>query len=170
MQTHRYFVGLDVDIAAKKVAATIGIAPWKVLAGPATFPDSLEGFQQLLTWLHSYHCLPDETVFCMEPTGSYGEPLTYFLAAQGYSIAIEPLVKVRRTFPEQKRNGFELKSQHIAKYAYRSASALRLWEPSTEMLEQVKTILADSRSARVDEQMRDLLEPQPCIAHDWPCY
>ena len=170
MIARRYFVGVDVDIAAKKIAASIGIAPWKVLAGPAIFSDSLEGFQQMLAWLQGYHCTPSETVFCMEPAGTYGDPLAYFLAAQGYSIAIEPLVKVRRTFPQPKRQEYQSGSELIAKYAFRSFGALRMWEPCTEVLDQVKTILADAPGPQIDEQMRSLLEPQPSIATDWPCY
>ena len=170
MIARRYFVGVDVDIAAKKIAASIGIAPWKVLAGPAIFSDSLEGFQQMLAWLQGYHCTPSETVFCMEPAGTYGDPLAYFLAAQGYSIAIEPLVKVRRTFPQPKRQEYQSGSELIAKYAFRSLGALRMWEPCTEVLDQVKTILADAPGPQIDEQMRSLLEPQPSIATDWPCY
>lgn len=189
MTARRYFCGLDLDIAGEKITASIGIAPWKLLAGPATFSDSLDGHQDLVTWLHSYHCLPNDTVFCIEATGHYAEPLTYFLAAQGYSVAIEPLVKVRRTFPHsQEAQAYEPGSQHIAKYAYRFLNELHLWNPSSETLEQVKQLLnhcdlpgsekGELKSPRqvrrnirtIDVQIRQLLKPQPTIAHDWPCY
>lgn len=189
MTARRYFCGLDLDIAGEKISASLGIAPWKLLAGPVTFSDSLEGHQELVTWLHGYHCMPDDTVFCIEATGHYAEPLTYFLAAQGYSVAIEPLVKVRRTFPQGPRpKEYDPGSQYIAKYAYRFLGELHMWNPSAQVLEQVKLLLKNCdlpgseknksmhlrqgrRNIRtIDVQIRQLLKPQPTIAQDWPCY
>ncbi len=189
MLSRRYFCGLDLDIAGKKISASLGIAPWKLLAGPVTFPDSLEGYQNLVAWLQGYHCMQEETVLCIEATGYCAEPLTYFLAAQGYSVAIEPLVKVRRTCPQASKSGTcQPVSQHIAKYAFRFLSELHLWNPSCEILEKVKHLLASCDLSAgeqigsqgmcqakrdiqtVDLQMRQLLAPQPSIANDWPCY
>lgn len=186
MVTPRYMIGLDPDVAAKKFAASIGITPWKLLAGPMTFSDSLEGFENLLTWLHRYHCIPDDTVFCMPAAGFKGEPLAYFLAARGYSIAIEPFVKVKRALPQRAQD--KLDSEYMSRYAYRFLNELRWWDPPAKVLAQIKVLLsgcdgngsvqgtyenrmeARAQIRAIDEQMRRMLKPAPSITTDWPCY
>ncbi len=135
------FIGLDLDSAARKFDASIGTTPWKLVAGPAAFADSLDGFQELLAWLRSHQCAPAQTVLCMEATGFLGEPLAYFLAAQGYRVAIEPLVKVRRPFRTQERDQSSQDSRQLAEYAYHCLDNLRVWQPSIEKLEQIKALL-----------------------------
>lgn len=184
MFTPTYFIGLDVDIVAENFAAAIGTTPWRLLTGPTTFANSLEGFQELLIWLRTHHCTPKQTVLCMETTGIYGEPLAYFLAAQGYRIAVEPSLKVKRAFPAQGYKNGRL-SPSIAEYAYHFLDQLRFWKPSPEVLGQIKTLLTtgghlsqlqtvpSARKAQLralDAEIRRLVTLQPSVTDDWPCF
>lgn len=171
MTAPTYFIGLDLD-EAKRFAACIVTASWKPLAGPSIFADSLEGYHALLNWLDRYHCVPAQTVVCMEATGFVGEPLAYFLRARDYSVAIEPLVKVRRVFPVQRREQYVLDSQHVAEYAYRHLGKLSLWQPPAEKLERIKALLSeqDEQNLSVDANIRRMLAPRPSLTEEWPCY
>jgi transposase len=170
-----YFVGLDLDSAARQFDAAIGATPWRLIAGPVTFADSLAGFREMLAWLHRYDCAPPQTVACMQAAGFLGEPLAYFLAAQGYGVAIEPLARIRRAFRKQTRDLSKQDSAQVAEYASCCLDDLRLWQPRAEQLEQVQALLArcerlSLRVQAVDDQVRCLLKPRPTVADEWPWY
>ncbi len=77
----------------------------------------------------------------MEATGVYSEVLAHFLAANGYPVAIEPPLKVKRAFKPAGHKSDPVDSPQIAEYAYRFWDELSLWNPRAEILEQIKTLL-----------------------------
>jgi hypothetical protein len=200
MPAPTYFVGLDLDLKGKQIAACIGTRPWKLLAGPSMYSDSLAGFQQLVTWLQHQHCTTKQTVLCMPATGFLGEPLAYYLALRGYRIAVEPSIKIKRAFPSGDENGHGIGCREVTEYACRHVKLLHPWHPSAEMLRQVQALLTDGgrsgsqvtrgkalaarsrragthvlqargeRTRAVDAELRRLLQPQPTIAEEWPCF
>lgn len=199
MSAPTYFVGLELDLGGQAFTASIGTRPWKAVAGPHTFADSLTGFQELAGWLKKYHCTPKQTVLCMEASGFFGEPLAYFLAARGYRVAVEPPVKVKRACAGWNGHKPLPYSRQVAEYACRYSSKLRVWQPAPEILRQVEELLTDckpvaprrttksrtrpgsrqsgqkermpkDRLHAVDQEIRHLLAPRPTIADEWPCY
>ncbi len=139
MLTFQYFVGLD--IAAEQFNAAIGTTPWRLLVKGTEFDNTSDGFEQLLTWLRQHHCAQDHTVLCMESTGVYGEALAYFLVAHDYRVAVEPPLKVKRSFATSGPKTDAVDSQQIAEYACRYVDELVLWQPPTELVEQLKVLL-----------------------------
>ncbi len=197
MSAPTYFIGLDLDLTRKTLIASIGTRPWKKVAGPETFPDSVAGFQQLVAWLANHRCTKNQAVLCMPASGFIGEPLAYFLTARGYSVAIESPLKVKRAFASNGGNGHLPDSEQIAEYACRHSAHLQVWQPSPEMLSKIRSLLAErgqpaparttaarakakrngtgarARSDRlhaVDQEIRHLLAPPATIADEWPCF
>ena len=81
-------------------------------------------------------------MICLEATGVYSEVLVHFLAANGYPVAVEPPLKVKRAFKKPAGHKSDpVDSQQIAEYAYRFWDELSLWVPRQEILEQIKTLL-----------------------------
>ncbi len=140
MRNIHWFVGLDM--AAETFAAAIGTMPWRLLVKGTAFTNSPDGFQRLLEWLQEHGCQPDQTILCMEATGVYGEGLAYFLVAQGYRVAVEPPLKVKRAFLPGGRKTDAVDSQQIAEYAYRYLDELVFWQPPSELVEQLQALLA----------------------------
>ena len=140
MSTIRYFVGLD--IAAETFTAAIGTTPWKLLVRSQQFPNSADGFQQLTQWLREHDCTLEQTVLCMEATGVYGEALAYYLVAHQYPVAIEPPLKVKRAFKPHGPKTDAVDSEQIAEYACRYHDELVLWQPPSELVEQLQVLLA----------------------------
>src|SRR5512135_592071 len=136
----QWFVG--IDIASATFTAAAGTAPWRLVVSPTEFANGPEGFQAFGQWLEQHSLTPPHTVCCLEATGVYGEALAYWLAAQGYPVAIEPPLKVKRAFAPHGPKSDAVDSRQIAEYACRYADALTLWQPRRELLEQVKVLLA----------------------------
>jgi transposase len=139
MSTIRYFVGLD--IAAETFMAAIGTTPWKLLVHAKQFANAPDGFQQLDRWLREQHCVLEQTILCMEATGVYGEALAYYLVAHQYAVAIEPPLKVKRAFKPHGPKTDAVDSEQIAEYACRYSDELLLWQPPSELVEQLQVLL-----------------------------
>jgi len=50
------------------------------------FPNTLSGFEQLITWLSEQNAGDAQT--CLEATGTYGEALALFLLQAGYCVSV----------------------------------------------------------------------------------
>lgn len=96
---------------------------------------------EYLRWLQAHGIQPHNSVLCLEATGVYGEVLAHFLVAQGYWVAIEPPLKVKRAFKPEGHKSDPVDSQQIAEYAYRFWDPLSRWSPRPEILEQLQTLL-----------------------------
>jgi transposase len=140
MSTIRYFVGLD--LAAETFMAALGTAPWKLLVKAKQFANTQDGFQEFDGWLHEQNCSLEQTVICMEATGVYGEALAYYLVTHQYAVAIEPPLKVKRAFKPQGPKTDAVDSEQIAEYACRYSDELMLWQPPSELVEQLQVLLS----------------------------
>jgi transposase len=85
--------------------------------------------------------VPSNTVFCLEATGVYVEPLSYFLVAKGYPVAIEAPHKTKRAFYPLGQKTDPLDSRQIAEYAHRFFDQLPFWKPSEAIVEQIRVLL-----------------------------
>lgn len=140
MTTFKYSVG--VDIAANTFTAAVGEIPWKLLIKPQVFDNTEDGYQALLDWFSQHHLSATNTVVCMEATGVYSEGLAYFLYAKGYSVAVQSPLEVKRTFKPYGPKSDAVDSCQISEYACRHLDKLAFWKPRSEILEQVKALLA----------------------------
>ena len=141
MDKPHFFVG--IDLAAASFTSAIGSMQerWQIGVRPARFANDLDGFPQYLHWLQTQGVRPDNSIVCMEATGVYGEVLAHFLLANGYRLAIEPPLKVKRAFKPEGHKSDPVDSEQISEYAYRFWDELSLWAPRQELLEQIRTLL-----------------------------
>lgn len=139
MTNATYFVGFD--IAQAQFHAAMGTRPWKLQVHGTEFANTPDGLAEVLTWLQQHDCTPANSVLCMEATGVYGEALAYFLVAQGYRLAIEPPLKVKRAFKVSGPKTDPVDSEQIAEYACRYEDELVLWQPPQELIEHLQVLL-----------------------------
>jgi len=140
MPSIKYWGG--VDSASKTFMASVGAMPWKIFLKPHAFENTAEGYQAVCAWFAEHHLSTSETVVCMEATGVYSEGLAYFLYAQGSPVAVQAPLEVKRTFKPYGPKSDALDSLQIAEYACRHTDKLTFWKPRSEILEQVKALLA----------------------------
>jgi transposase len=141
MDKPRFFVGIDIASATFTSAVGSMDEHWQIVVKPATFGNEFESFGKYLSWLQEHGIQADNCVICMEATGVYNEVLAHFLIANGYAVAIEPPLKVKRAFKPEGHKSDPVDSAQIGEYAYRFWDELSLWAPRKEVLEQIKTLL-----------------------------
>jgi transposase len=140
MTNATYFVGFD--IANAQFHGAMGTRPWKLQVPGQEFANTPDGFAEVLAWLQQHDCTVANSVLCMEATGVYGEALAYFLVAQGYQLAIEPPLKVKRAFKVSGPKTDPVDSEQIAEYACRYEDELVLWQPPQALIEHLQVLLA----------------------------
>jgi transposase len=140
MEKPKFFVG--IDISSENFTATVGIEPWQVYLDTDEFANNMEGFTLFHAWLKDHEIQADQVVVCMEATGVYGEKLAYFLTSQSYLLAVEPPLKVKRAFAPYGHKNDRVDSQQIAEYSLRFYDELHFWQPKTEIVEQIQTLLS----------------------------
>ena len=133
------FIG--IDIASETFTTSVFQMPGKPVVTKGPISNGTDGFQRLSEWFKSQRITPANSIICMEATGVYGEALTHYLSAQGFSVAVEPPLKVKRAFDPSGHKSDAVDSTQIAEYAYRFFDELRLWQSSPEYLEQLKHFL-----------------------------
>ena len=135
-----FFVGIDV--ASESLYATLARSPQNVVAGPTGFTNDSDGFDRLAGWLAGHKAVAKSTVVCMEATGVYCEALCYYLYEQGYRVAVEDALRVKRAFKTSANKTDPADSRQIAEYACRYLDELRFWRPNEAVVEQVKVLLS----------------------------
>lgn len=140
MNKLKYFVG--IDISSLDFYASIYINPKSIIKTSGVILNSLPGFQVLETWLEKNNIKPQNCILCLEATGVYSELMCYYFTSQGYSIALEPPLKVKRSFPDKQHKTDKIDSKEIAEYAFRYRDELRIWSPKEAILVQIQVLLA----------------------------
>ena len=136
----KYYIG--IDIASETFAISLYQSPDKPVITKDSMSNNEEGFQNLNVWLKDMHANTSNSVICMEATGVYGEAISHYLVAQGFKVAIEPPLKVKRAFDQDGHKTDAVDSAQIAEYAYRFLDELRLWCPPTDATEKIKHFLS----------------------------
>jgi transposase len=141
MKKPEYFIGIDIASATFTAAVGRMGEKWQIVVRPNTFANEYDSFAKFLQWLQQHRVSPQNAVVVMESTGVYGEVLAHFLVAKGYSLAVEPPLKVKRAFTPEGHKSDPVDSCQIGEYACRFFDELTMWKPHNEVLEQIQTLL-----------------------------
>ena len=133
---------IGVDMAADTFTLTAYDSATAAYAKDRTFDNHPEGLEKFQVYLDEQAMTPSNTVFCLEATGVYVEPLSYFLVAKGYRVAIEAPHKTKRAFYPLGHKTDPLDSRQIAEYAHRYFDQLPFWKPSEALVEQIRVLLS----------------------------
>lgn len=135
----QHFVG--IDIASETFMACVLQAPDKLMLPAREFVNDPKGVADFTAWLQSHAISPETAVMCMEATGVYGELLAYLLSAQGWWLAVQPPLAVKRAFHPVGHKNDAVDSRQIAEYAARYQDRLRRFVPKKAILEHMKALL-----------------------------
>jgi transposase len=135
-----FFIGIDMGNATFAGAVLIDIN--KPIAILDKTPNNAEGYSSFVDWVQSFGANATNSVICLEATGVYGEAFCYHFHGKGYRIAVEPPLKVKKTFNTNGEKTDAVDSRQIAEYSYRFYDELHYWEPKADVIEQVKTLFS----------------------------
>lgn len=140
MKKNFSFVGLD--IAKDTLIASIYQAPDQPILTKENIPNNTQGYDQLLFWLREHRIGKTNCQICLEATSFYSQGIAYYLSAEGYSVSVEPPLKVKCTFHPVRHKSAPVDSKQIAEYAYRFCDKFTPWQPKEELLEKIRHLLS----------------------------
>jgi transposase len=139
MNPVQYYVGIDVS--QDTFTCSIFTTPESSIISLNDITNDPSGFERLESWLIHNQVSTSNCVICLEATGVYGESLSYWLAAKGYQVAVEPPLKVKRASSDKSHKNDHVDSKKISEYAYRYFDELTIWRPKSELVEQIKVLI-----------------------------
>ena len=140
METMSYYIGCD--ISSKTFTSTVLDHDGNLILKSSEFENNSNGFSKFNSELIKTSIIPKGTVILIEATGVYGDNLCYYFVALGFNISVEAPHKIKNSIKESPRKNDLLDSARIAEYAYRFIDKLERWNPPSEILSQIKSLLS----------------------------
>lgn len=132
------FVGIDIS---KKTFDACIVFSNNAASHHHVFSQSAQGFHGFDTWLKTYAIDPEQTLYCMEHTGLYGEGLIQYLVDQNVSLWVEMAIKIKRSMGLQRGGDDKASAKMIASYAMRFADQVKLWKPIDTRLSEIRMLM-----------------------------
>jgi len=134
----KHYVGIDVSKNTLDVA---------VITNANDTPHHIQisndktGFKQLTSWLKKIDDFKfSSTLFCMEHTGIYNNPVLHFLTKLSCIIWLENALHIQKTIGLQRGKNDKIDAHRIAVYAYKNSSELNQYKPRRESVEKLKAL------------------------------
>ena len=153
---YQFVIGMDISKHSFDVA--VFSADDSENVSHKSFTNDENGFKELLVFLTEASTEFDisKSIFCMEATGLYCNALLDFFQKQRANVWVENPVQIKRSLGIKRGKTDKVDSICIAKYAFKNADLVRLWKPSSIVLDKIKN-LAILRERMVTTQKRLLV-------------
>lgn len=150
---YQYVIGMDISKHSFDMALLRVSQPESILH--RAFSNDSKGFDEMMVYLTETITGFDSSkaLFCMEATGLYCNALLEFFENQQTNVWVENAMQIKRSLGMKRTKTDKVDSISIAKYAFKNTELVRLWKPSSEVLEKIKH-LATLRDRMVQTQKR----------------
>jgi len=138
MNTYNYFLGNDIG---KSTVAVCVIDEQEKRQLELSVPNTSEGMQTLLDKLQT---LPNfslqTTLFCMEHTGVYCQPMVSFFYALGADLWLQSAVHIKHSLGLTRGKTDKADARNIARYCIRHLADVRLFSLTDNELQRVRQL------------------------------
>lgn len=133
---------VGIDMAKDTFAAAFYGGPARTAQVRDGFENSPEGFADFIEWLNTCQVPIGQTLICIEATGVYSEAICYYLHRMNIPLWLETPQKVKQAFKIKDHKTDAVDAMHIAEYAYRFRDRYRPWQPKSQIIEHLGTLLS----------------------------
>jgi len=100
-----------------------------------------KGFKALLVWWKKIDGFnAGTTLFCMEHTGIYNNPILAFLAKLNATVWVENAIHIQKSIGLQRGKNDKVDAHRIAVYASKNADELKQYQPKRIVVEELKVL------------------------------
>jgi transposase len=103
--------------------------------------NSFKGFDVILEWMGKEKVKPEDCLFCMEHTGTYGLLFFAWLSQMGLDYCVEPGLKIKKSLGLTRGKNDKVDARRIADYAFTNKAKLKLFTLPSTLIIQVKQLL-----------------------------
>ncbi len=135
---YQFVIGMDISKLSFDMAILLADSSENVFHN--VFSNDENGFKDLMIFVNK--TIPGfditKALFCMEATGLYCNALLQFFQTQQANVWVENAVQIKRSLGVKRSKTDKVDSIEIAKYAFKNSELVRLWKPSSVVLEKIK--------------------------------
>lgn len=133
----KYFVGIDVS---KNTLDFCVLASNQVVM-QAVVENNLSAIRDFIGKLKKDYSLPDDTIWCMENTGVYGNLLVAELYKSGFFVWVENPVQIKLSQGMVRDKSDKIDAKRIALYAQTFAHKARLYTPLRAVVKTLQKLM-----------------------------
>jgi len=135
----KHFFGVDIskdtlDLALLEEATYGSFKDEKI-------ENSLIGFDKIIEWFENGGIKPEDCLFCMEHTGTYGILFFAWLSQMEIDYCVEPGIQIKRSQGMTRGKNDKVDARRIADYAYTNRAKLKTFSMPSTLIIQVKQLL-----------------------------
>ena len=136
---YRYFIGIDVS----KNELDFAVIEQNQLLFHLEVSNDKKGIQ---TFLQQFKSVTKgafaNSLFCLEHTGIYNNPLLAFLFQKQASIWVEKATQIRESMGVSRTKNDKVDAIKIARYAYKNRDDAHLWQPKRTVISELDRLTA----------------------------
>lgn len=125
-----HFIGVDVS----KNELDFAVFNGKEFLFHQEIKNNNKSISSFMKELKSKKISLDNSVFCMEHTGIYNNPLLVYLHDNKGSVCLEAATQIKYSLGNIRGKNDKVDALRIGEYAYKNRDELRLWKPKREVL------------------------------------
>lgn len=150
---YQYVIGMDISKHSFDMGVLSADKPEIIFHH--TFCNDAKGFDDMMAFVTE--SIPgfdnSKALFCMEATGLYCNALLQFFESRQANVWVENAMQIKRSVGVKRAKTDKIDAISIARYAFKNTELVKLWKPSSEVLEKIKH-LATLRGRMVQTQKR----------------
>ena len=132
----KHIIGIDIS----KLTIDVCLLKEGVQAAHHAFDNDEAGFKAMSKWLTSQRVVLGKSLFGMEHTGCYGDPLREWLNRKGYALALESGFEVSRASASIRGKTDRIDAMKIGRYFYLRQQEVELDKPRQACLKRLKAL------------------------------
>jgi len=136
-QKFSHFVGIDLSKLSFDVAIIVDEQEPKSYV----FDNTKKGIQAFFRLLKNQNIEIPDILVCMEHTGVYGKLVIAKLVEKRANLCVEMSLKIVRSMGIQRGKSDKIDAVRIAKYAQKNQRELESYQPTPEVLDQLRTLM-----------------------------
>jgi transposase len=148
MKYIKHVVSIDISMDTLVVRfGSLTDTQEKMHSPSVSFPNARKGFSKLMEWAKQQRGTSTAPlIFMMEATGSYYEPLAYYLHGKGCSVSVLLPTKIKHYAKSLDTKSKTDSLDTIAMVLFALERSLTLWQPPSPVMNSIKFLLRERQS------------------------
>jgi transposase len=136
----KWFIGIAVSMKWHNLAAISGVNP-EQYACEFKFDNTLAGYSKFEKQLAQHGIDLEDSVVCMEHTGTHSLLFIAWLQQRGIFTVVEPALQIKKSLGMQRGKNDQVDARRIAEYAFMQRHKLKEYKLHSRDLLKVKQLL-----------------------------
>ncbi|MES2520834.1 MAG: transposase [Bacteroidota bacterium] len=140
MKNYAFFIGIDISKETLDFALIVS----NIVQFHFQVINDKLGIESFIKQVRKHHKAFsfENSLFCMEHTGIYNNPLLSYLHQKQANVWLEQATQIKANMGVSREKNDKVDSQKIGLYAYKNREDVKLWTPKRPVIVQIDRLTA----------------------------